>query len=120
LRHIVLRDLIEWRVPRDSLIAANAWPASPTRALLGGTEGGAQQDDPNDYANVCAYAHCDFSFVLPKRDAMARSLQSGGDTSYHMGGPDCMPNPLVQQRLEMAVMFQFSADLTITPLADRS
>jgi len=34
--------------------------------------------------------------------------------------PDCMPNPLVQQRLEMAVMFQFSADLTITPLADRS
>jgi hypothetical protein len=58
---IVLGDLIEWRVPRDSLIGANAWPASPTGALLGGTEGGAQQDDSNDYANLCAYAHCDFS-----------------------------------------------------------
>src|SRR5262245_5007742 len=64
LRHIVLGDLIEWRVPRDSLLAANAWPASPTRALLGSTEGGAQQDDSNDDANVCAYAHCDFSFAL--------------------------------------------------------
>src|SRR5687767_6093820 len=61
LRHIALGDLIEWRVSRDSLIAANAWPASPTGALLGGTEGGAQQDDPNDYANVCAYPHCDCS-----------------------------------------------------------
>jgi hypothetical protein len=60
LRHIVLGDLIEWRVPRDSLIAANAWPASPRGALLGGAEG-AQQDDPNDYANVCAYPHYDVS-----------------------------------------------------------
>src|SRR5262245_15811679 len=61
LGHIALGDLIEWRVPRDSLIAANAWPASPTGALLGGTEAGAQHDDPNDYANACAYRHCDFS-----------------------------------------------------------
>jgi hypothetical protein len=43
------------------LIAANAWPASPRGALLGGAEGGAQQDDSNDYANVCAYPHCDVS-----------------------------------------------------------
>ena len=62
LRHIVLGDLIEWRVPGDPLIAANAWPASPTGALLSGTKGGAQQDDSNDYANVCAYTHfCDVS-----------------------------------------------------------
>jgi hypothetical protein len=61
LRHIAFGDLIEWRVPRDSLIAANAWPAALTGALLGGTEGGDQQDDPNDYANVCAYPHFDFS-----------------------------------------------------------
>jgi hypothetical protein len=120
LRHIVLGDLIEWRVPRDSLIAANAWPASPTRALPGGTEGGVQQDDSNDYANVCAYAHCVFSFVLPKSDAMAQSLPSRGDTSCYVGGPDCMRNPLVQQLSEMAAMFQFSADLTIAPLAGRS
>src|SRR5262245_29231659 len=52
LRHIVLGDLIEWRVPRDALIAANARPASPTGTLLGGTEG-AEHDDSYDYANVC-------------------------------------------------------------------
>src|SRR5215210_3585010 len=60
LRHVVLGDLIEWRVPRHSLIGANAWPASPTGALLGGTERGAQQDDSNYHANVCAYAHCNY------------------------------------------------------------
>src|SRR5687768_18392359 len=54
LRHVVPVDLIEWRVPRDSLIAADAWPASPRCPLLGGAEGGAQHDDSNDDANVCA------------------------------------------------------------------
>src|SRR5436190_21542997 len=54
LRHITLGDLIEWRVPRHSLIGPDAWPASATRTLLGITERGGQHDDSNDYENVCA------------------------------------------------------------------